>query len=135
MVVNGTPGGQYPIRLVSGVMVITAPADIDVTNAGELRQALLAAASGGSPDVVVDMTGTAFCDSGGLGLLVRARKLAGAQGAEIRLVITQETVLRLFTLTGTDRMFPIFGTLDDALSVPPGRDGTPSQEEPRHLER
>jgi anti-sigma B factor antagonist len=125
MVVNGTPGGQYPIRLASGVTVITAPADIDVTNAGELRAALLAAGAGGSPDVVVDMTGTAFCDSAGLGVLVRARKLAVAQGAEVRLVITEETVLRLFAVTGTDRMFPIFTTLGDALAVPSGRDGTP----------
>ena len=57
-----------------------------------------------------------------------------AQGAEIRLVITQETVLRLFTLTGADRMFPIFSTLDAALSGPSGRDAS-SQEEPQRPER
>jgi hypothetical protein len=50
---------------VGGLQVITSTAEIDIANAGELRAALLAAAKRGDASVVVDMSGTAFCDSTG----------------------------------------------------------------------
>jgi anti-anti-sigma regulatory factor len=63
MVVGGILEGHFPLRQVGGLPVITSPAEIDIANAGELRAALLAAAKRGDASVVVDMSGTAFCDS------------------------------------------------------------------------
>jgi anti-anti-sigma regulatory factor len=39
--------GSFPVELVSGVPVVAAPEEIDITNAPDLRSALLQAAAGG----------------------------------------------------------------------------------------
>ena len=108
----------YNVRSVNGLPVISAPVEIDVSNADELRQLLLACAGGGHTVLIVDMSETAFCDSTGLHQLVRAHKRAAATGGEVRLVIRAPTVLRLFAIVGIDRFFPIFTTLAEALAAP-----------------
>jgi anti-sigma B factor antagonist len=108
--------GRFPFEVVSGVPVVTAPEEIDITNAPELRSALLEAAAHGHGTLVADMTGTQFCDSSGLRTLLAAHKRAQAEGGELRLAISAAPVLRVFALTGIDRMIPNFTTLDEALA-------------------
>jgi anti-anti-sigma factor len=115
---GGMPAVEYNIKKVNGLPVVSAPAEVDVSNADELRQLLLACADEGHAVLVVDMSGTAFCDSTGLHQLVRAHKRATAAGGEVRLVITTPTVLRLFAIVGIDRFFPIFKSLDEAVASP-----------------
>lgn len=110
------PAVGYSVKTVNGLPVVSAPAEVDASNADELRQFLLACTEGGHPVLVVDMSETAFCDSTGLHQLVRAHKRAIAAGGEIRLVISTPTVLRLFAIVGIDRFFPIFKSLDEAVA-------------------
>ncbi len=113
-------GVRYPIETVSGVPVVAAPAEIDASNADWLRAVLLEAASRGHATFVVDMSRTRFCDSAGLGALVRAHKRAQAEGGELRLVIpASAAVLRVFALTGIDRVIPNFPSLYEALEPAP----------------
>ena len=109
-------GGGFPIELVSGVPVVTAPQEIDIINAPGLRSALLQAAADGSGALVADMTRTRFCDSAGLHALVAAHKRARAAGGELLLVVCSAAVLRVLAITGVDRVVPNFATLDDALA-------------------
>ena len=44
--------GRFPFEVVSGVPVVTAPEEIDITNAPELRSALLEAAAHGHGTLV-----------------------------------------------------------------------------------
>jgi anti-sigma B factor antagonist len=112
------PAVEYSVTTVNGVPVISAPVEVDVSNADGLRQRLLARADEGHAVLVVDMSETAFCDSTGLHQLVRAHKRAAAAGGEVRLVITAPTVLRLFEIVGIDGFFPIFKSLDEAVASP-----------------
>src|SRR5213079_2568123 len=106
----------FPVEVVGGVPVVTAPEEIDITNAEALRAALLTATAGGPGTLVVDMTRTQFCDSSGLHALIAAHKRAEAEGREVLLVIPSTTVLRVFALAGMDRMIPNFTSLPDALT-------------------
>lgn len=108
--------GRFPVELVSGVPVVAAPEEIDITNAQDLRSALLEAAAAGSGTLVADMTRTRFCDSSGLHALLAAHKRAQAEGGELLLVIPSVTVLRVFAITCIDRMIPNFTSLDEALA-------------------
>ena len=109
-------GVRYPIEMVKGMPVVLAPQEIDASNAGWLRAVLLEAAARGHATFVTDMTRTQFCDSAGLGVLVRAHKRALAEGGELRLVIpTSAMVRRVFALTGIDRVIPNCTGLDQAL--------------------
>jgi anti-sigma B factor antagonist len=108
--------GRFPVELVRGVPVVAAPEEIDITNAPDLRSALLQAAAGRPGTFVADLTRTRFCDSSGLHTLLAAHKRAQAEGSELLLVIPSAAVLRVFAITRIDRMIPNFTSLDDALA-------------------
>ena len=105
--------------MVSGVPVVAAPEEIDITSAPALRSALLEAAAHGHGTLVADTTLTRFCDSSGLHTLLAAHKRAQSEGGELLLVIPAIAVLRVFAITGMDRMIPNFTSLDQALAQPP----------------
>jgi anti-sigma B factor antagonist len=111
------PDHRFPVDVVQGVPVVTAPEEIDITNTDGLRTALLKAAADGHRALVVDMTRTRFCDSSGLHVLIAAHKRAQAEDREVRLVMPGTPVLRVFALTGMDRVIPNFTTLADALAA------------------
>ena len=110
------PETSFPVQVIEGVPVVTAPAEIDIANAAALRTALLEAAEPGRALVVVDMSQTRFCDSVGLNVLVAGARLARAGGGEVRLVITGEPVVRVVALTGVDRVIPVYPSLEEALT-------------------
>jgi anti-sigma B factor antagonist len=107
--------GRFAYELVNGVPVVAAPEEIDITNASELRSALLEAATRGRGTLVVDMTRTLFCDSAGLHTLLAAHRRAQAEAGELRLAISAAPVLSVFAATGIDRVIPNFTTLQQAL--------------------
>ena len=109
------PDGSFPVEIVKGMPVVAAPEEIDITNAEALGAALLEASANGHDTLVVDMTRTQFCDSSGLHTLIAAHKRAEAEGREMLLVIPSTTVLRVFALTGMDRVIPNFTSLPEAL--------------------
>jgi anti-sigma B factor antagonist len=114
------PSVSHPIQVVSGVPVVAAPEEIDVTNADWLQSVLLQAADRAHGRFVVDMTHTQFCASAGIGVLVRAHKRALAEEGELRLVIpTSGAARRIFALTGIDQLIPSFASLDEALEPAP----------------
>ena len=109
------PGARYPIEMVSGVPVVAAPEEIDVSKADWLRAVVLEAACRGHGTFVVDMSRTRICAAAGLSVLVRAHKRAVAEGGELRLVIRGAALLRVLAVTRLDRLIPIFPDLDQAL--------------------
>jgi anti-sigma B factor antagonist len=102
--------------MVDGVPVVAAPEQIDITNAPELRSALLEAAAHGHATVVADLSRTQFCDSSGLHTLLAAHKRATAAGDDMLLVMPGNDMLRVFTITGVDQIIPNFTSLDEALA-------------------
>jgi anti-sigma B factor antagonist len=106
--------GSFPAE-VAGVPVVTAPEELDITNAPQLEPALAEASAKGHGRFVVDMSRTRFCDSSGLHALLAAHKRARACGGGLVLAIGGEAVLRLFEITGADTVVPCFASLEEAL--------------------
>ena len=107
-------GGQ--LRWMGEQAVVTVPAEIDTINAGEVRQALLAA-SHDATVLIIDMSGTTFCDSAGVQAIIDTYNQAAATYTQLRLVAT--AVLRILTLVGVDQLIPIYPTLEAALAGTP----------------
>jgi len=132
------PDVRYLRTMINGLPVVTTPAEIDITTADELDAVLREATSGGHPAVVVDMTGTGFCDSAGVHALLGAYQQLDTEGRDLRLVIPKYgAVGRVLGLTGVDSCGLCFASLADALNGTfdgghrPGSAGGPGTDQPR----
>jgi anti-sigma B factor antagonist len=114
------PDVRFQVEMVNGVPVLAAPEGIDITNAAELRTALLESAAHGAGTFVVDLTRTQFCDTSGLHALVAAHKRAQAAGGDMLLVTSGAGVLRILAITGLDQVFSSYASLEEALARIPG---------------
>lgn len=114
------PEVRYLRKMIEGVPVMAAPAEIDITTAKRLRAVLLDSAARGHTTIVVDMTGTVFCDSSGLHTLLRAHQRAVAEGGGLRLVVPSDgAVRRILNLSGLDLVLPCFSSLTQAVAPAP----------------
>jgi anti-sigma B factor antagonist len=109
------PEGRFTVDLVAGVPVVGTPEEIDVTNAGGLRAALVQAAGNGHKRFVVDMTRTRFCDASGIHALAVAYRRALDDNGQLLLAVSGPAVRRIFALTGIDQLILSFASLDEAL--------------------
>jgi anti-sigma B factor antagonist len=65
--------------------------------------------------IIVDLTKVKYMDSTGLGVLVGSLKKAYAEEGDIRLVNPSAEVRMLMELTRVDKVFQIYGGLEEAL--------------------
>jgi len=100
----------------AALTVVTFPAEIDMATAGAIGEQVGAALAVGVHTVIADMTATTFCDSAGIGMLIRAKKQATAHGAELRLLLPCPNVLRVLQIQGVDAVLPIYHSLKEALT-------------------
>jgi anti-sigma B factor antagonist len=100
----------------NGSSVVTLRGEIDVYTAPRLRQALIDLVEEGATDIVVDMSAVEFLDSTGLGVLVGGLKRVKSQEGELKLVVSQDRIMKIFDITGLAKVFPMFGSLDEAVA-------------------
>ncbi|GAB2983461.1 STAS domain-containing protein [Frigoribacterium salinisoli] len=83
--------------------VVLAPAGrLTLSSAPQLRDEVAARLAAGDRLVVVDLSGTIFVDSSGLGALVSCLKSARQAGGDLRLVAPTEQVSMVLRLTNLD---------------------------------
>ena len=100
-----------------GFTVIEVGGEIDVYTAPKLRERLVGLVESGSYQLIVDMESVEFLDSTGLGVLVGGLKRVRAHEGGIDLVCTQSRILRIFRITGLNRVFNIYDTVPEALAA------------------
>jgi anti-sigma B factor antagonist len=106
------------VQWLDRVALVTVPVEVDISNADNVRDDLLSVVKDSPAVLVVDMSGTTFCDSAGVNSLVRVYQQALAVGATVRLVVTASAVQRLLAITGVDHLIDTFPTVDAALAAP-----------------
>jgi anti-sigma B factor antagonist len=96
--------------------VVTVSGEIDLATQGQLRAQLNDLVVAGHVDLVIDLSRVTFVDSTGLGALIGARRRVHAFHGSLSLVIPDESVMKVFTITGLEKVFAIHRTLDAALA-------------------
>ncbi len=99
----------------AGVCSLAVAGEIDLASAPVLKGALLARLSVGATRLVLDLSGVTHMDSTGLGVLVGVQRRLPEDGA-IAIAGATPAVRSLFELTGLDRCFELFATVDAALA-------------------
>jgi anti-sigma B factor antagonist len=97
--------------------VLEVGGEIDVYTAPQLRERLIELVEGGQAHIVVDMEQVEFLDSTGLGVLVGGLKRVRAHDGSLALVCAQERILKIFRITGLEKVFGIFPTVEEAVAA------------------
>ena len=100
----------------SDTHVIELGGEVDLYTAPEFKERLLKLIEEGKTRLVVDLTKATFIDSTTLGVLVGGVKRLRPTDGSLALVCTDPSIIKIFEITGLDRVFPIHSTRDDALS-------------------
>lgn len=100
-----------------GSDVLTLRGEIDVYTAPRLRQAIIDLVDAGARHIVVDMGAVDFLDSTGLGVLVGGLKRVKVQEGELSIVTSQDKILKIFDITGLNKVFSIHDSLDGAVGA------------------
>jgi len=80
--------------------------EIDIATAPAIRRFLMAAISGGNVHLAVDMSGVAFIDASGIGVLVAAANRARQAGGGLTLLAPSPQVRRLLDVLHLDAILP-----------------------------
>jgi len=110
---------HFPVLWIGRNAVVILPAEIDITNADQVREDLLSVLNQGAALLIADLSKTTFCDSAGVAALARSFRRAEASQSEMRLVVGTLAVQRILTLTGIDRLLDIYPSVAASLAVSP----------------
>jgi len=111
------PEVTFPVQWTGRQAQVVLPEHIDVSNAGQLREELLAVINQGAEALIADMTATVSCDHAGADAVARAYQRAVVSRTELRLVVTSGVVLRMLGMTGVGRLVPAYPTVEAALAA------------------
>ena len=109
--------GKEPVRWAGRAAVVTFPEHVDMSNASQIREQLVAVFDGGAAVVIADMSATAWSDYVGADTLVRACQLAAVYRVGLRLVATAPAVKRLLAAEGLDRLVPVYSSMEAAITA------------------
>jgi anti-anti-sigma factor len=95
--------------------VVAVSGEIDISSAPALRDAIDEAIASGAALLIVDLDAVAFMDSSGLNALIGATKRL--RPGALRVVAGQTHIRRIFSITGTDKVIPVFDCVDAAVGA------------------
>lgn len=106
---------ERPAR--NGVVLFVLHGEVDLHVAPELRERLTSAVEDGADYVVLDLSRVTFMDSMALGVLLGTLKRLRSRGGELRLVVPNTDLRRIFEITLLDQVFTLDATRHEALAA------------------
>ena len=110
---------QIDVSRREGFTVISPQGEIDFATGPQLKDAITELLVAGEVHLVVDLLKVDFIESTGLGALIGGRRRAHALKGSLVLVATEDQMLKIFRITGLDKVFAIHDTVESATSRPP----------------
>jgi anti-sigma B factor antagonist len=101
----------------AGVLELKLTGEVDMPTVQPLREATSTAIASGSYQCLVDLSALSFIDSSGLHALTDANRSMVARGGTTKLICAPGNLMKIFELTGLDRVFSIVGTRAEAIAV------------------
>jgi anti-sigma B factor antagonist len=103
----------------NGIAVIALSGELDLYTCPEFKEELLRVIGAGATLVIVDLTRTAFIDSTALGVLIRGVERLKKNDGQLVVVCADPNIVKVFEVTGLNRVFTIVGSRDEALAQAP----------------
>jgi anti-sigma B factor antagonist len=96
--------------------VVDAKGEIDLYTAPRLKEELADLLQRDRNRIVVNLGSVEFLDSTALGVLIGALKKCRERDGAFALAAPTETVQKVLRITGLHKVFPVHGTVDEAIS-------------------
>lgn len=106
---------QITSQAAGSVTVLKMAGKLDAQSAPAANDQLKALVGSGKTKVVLDLDGLTYISSAGLGILNANQAEARKAGGMIRLACVKPQVKDVFDLLKFTLLFPMFGTVQDAL--------------------
>jgi anti-sigma B factor antagonist len=103
----------------AGVAVVALAGEIDHYTCPEFKQELLRVIADGATLIVVDLTKTTFIDSTALGVIIRGVERLKQRDGRLVVVCADPNIVKIFEVTGLNRIFSVYGSRDEALAQTP----------------
>jgi anti-sigma B factor antagonist len=103
------------------VAVISLSGELDIASAPQLEERIQALIDAGRARLIVDLAGLTFCDSTGIGTLVRANNECLSRGGHLRLAAPNRHVARILAVVGLLDTFPTYQSVEAARRADTGR--------------
>ena len=111
-----TPLEELDIELVRDVVLASVRGEVDLSNALSVRERLLGAVPNTASALVLDLSGTDYLDSSGVGLIFEIAERLQSRGQKLGLVVPDESLIkRVLVLTEVQQAAPMFESVDVAL--------------------
>jgi len=108
---------QIQTEIQDGNLVLSVQEPrLDAHNSGKLKDIILKLLESDGKRLIVDLSAVRFIDSSGLGALLSGYKNANLHRASLVLAGLQPRVRAMFELTRLNRVFEIYGDVDEALA-------------------
>ncbi len=104
---------RIDVKEVQKNPLIEVHGEVDVYTAPKLKSRILSLIDNKQYNLVIDLNGVEFMDSSGLGVLVGGLKRVAPHQGTISLVLNRPNILKIFKITGLDKVFKIYASVDE----------------------
>lgn len=101
-------------RTERGWTVVDVKGEVDLFTAPKLREHVVGLVEKDQLRIAVNLADVEFMDSTGLGVLVGVLRRLKERDGELALLAPQASVLRVLTVTGLNKVFPIYDSVEQA---------------------
>lgn len=106
---------MFDIERRDAAAIVHVTEDLDIASKSRLADSIVAAETGGPTRILVSLQRCEYCDSTGLGELVKARRRLGARFHVVASPASQ--CRKIFELTGLTAILQISPTVEAALAL------------------
>ncbi|MDZ4725316.1 MAG: STAS domain-containing protein [Leptospira sp.] len=107
---------EYTENKIDGVTVLKLFGNLDMLNAGILKEKIKESSADSEYKFVFDLGGVSFIDSSGFGLIMSLNDKLSAQGGGLKIVNVSKTIQQIFRISKISSVIQIYETTEAALA-------------------
>ncbi len=111
------PLAAVRVILKGDVVIAALEGEVDLSNAHDIREDILASIPNTAAGLILDLTKTVYLDSQGIQVLLDVTELLGVRQQRIRLIVPKAALIRqVLSLTALASVLSLDPTMEDALA-------------------
>ncbi len=107
---------EYTESQIKGVTILKLFGNLDMLNAGILKERIKESSSESEFKFIFDLGGVSFIDSSGFGLIMSLNDKLTAQGGGLKIVNVSKTIQQIFRISKISSVIKIYESTEEALS-------------------